>query len=109
MLTDAVVVMGHTSCGGVKTAIRYAQQDAWTPSSALDYYLSPLVSTARASLAARPGSEVADEVMVRNVQRQVDTLVSTDVVQANWHAVPSPLTGQVMGKVAVHGCVHLSS
>ncbi|TKY90425.1 hypothetical protein EX895_000423 [Sporisorium graminicola] len=106
---EHVVVVGHTSCGGVNAAIAATSappsQEA-LQSSALLRHLVPLTQVAKKVVDANPGlqgPELAEKVVYESVKLQVDNIVSTSIIQDNWKGVTSPLSGQVMNKVQVHG------
>ena len=106
---EHVVVVGHTSCGGVNAAIAGAgapaSQDA-LQSSALLRHLVPLTQVAKRVLDANPGleeTELAQKIIYQSVKLQIDNIVSTDVIQDNWKGLTSPLSGKVMNKVTIHG------
>ncbi|ETS63458.1 hypothetical protein PaG_01743 [Moesziomyces aphidis] len=106
---EHVVVVGHTSCGGVLAAIAGASappsKDA-LESSALLRHLVPLTQVAKKVTEANPelqGAELADKVIYESVKLQVENIVSTNIIQDNWKGVTSPLSGKVMNKVQVHG------
>ncbi|CDW94534.1 hypothetical protein [Sporisorium scitamineum] len=106
---EHVVVVGHTSCGGVNAAIAGASappsQEA-LESSALLRHLVPLTQVAKKVVDTNPGlegSELAQKVVYESVKLQVENIVSTSIIQDNWKGVTSPLSGQVMNKVQVHG------
>ena len=106
---EHVVVVGHTSCGGVDAAIAGASSppsEEALQSSALLRHLVPLTRIAKKVVDANPGlqeSKLAEKIVYESVKLQVDNIVSTNVIQENWKGVPSPLSGQVMNKVQVHG------
>ncbi|KAJ1031893.1 hypothetical protein NDA13_002277 [Ustilago tritici] len=106
---EHVVVVGHTSCGGVNAAIAGAgapaSQDA-LQSSALLRHLVPLTQVAKRVIDANPGleeTELAQKIIYQSVKLQIDNIVSTDVIQDNWKGLTSPLSGKVMNKVTIHG------
>ncbi|SJX60233.1 related to carbonic anhydrase [Sporisorium reilianum f. sp. reilianum] len=106
---EHVVVVGHTSCGGVNAAIAGASappsQEA-LESSALLRHLVPLTQVAKKVVDANPGlpdAELAQKVIYESVKLQVNNIVSTSIIQDNWNGVTSPLSGKVMNKVQVHG------
>lgn len=112
---EHVVVVGHTLCGGVNAAIAGAgsppSQEA-LQSSALLRHLVPLTQIAKKVVDENPGAdeeELASKVVYESVKLQVDNIVSTNIIQDNWKGVTSPLSGQVMNKVQVHGlCYDIS-
>ncbi|KAJ1030438.1 hypothetical protein NDA16_001347 [Ustilago loliicola] len=106
---EHVVVVGHTSCGGVNAAIAGANappsQEA-LQSSALLRHLVPLTQVAKKVVDANPDlpeEELAQKVIYESVKLQVDNIVSTNIIQDNWKGVTSSLSGKVMNKVQVHG------
>lgn len=106
---EHVVVVGHSSCGGVIASIAGTSspptQEA-LQSSALLRHLVPLQEVAKKVVAANPdlkGKELEEKVVAESVKLQVDNIVSTDIIKDNWNGVKSPLSGKVMNKVQVHG------
>lgn len=106
---EHVVVVGHTSCGGVNAAIAGASSPPSKEaleSSALLRHLVPLTQIAQKVVSANAGlegPELAQKVIYESVKLQVDNIVSTNIIQDNWKGVTSPLSGKVMNKVQVHG------
>nr|CDI51144.1 related to carbonic anhydrase [Melanopsichium pennsylvanicum 4] len=106
---EHVVVVGHTSCGGVNAAIAGASappSEEALQSSALLRHLVPLTQVAKKVVDANPGAEeaeLAQKVIYESVKLQVQNIVSTNIIQDNWKGITSPLSGTVMNKVQVHG------
>lgn len=115
-----VVVVGHTSCGGVSASIAAAAAAAADPTLAstppptsLGRYLVPLVRLA-AELRANEyvGPDTTKDEFVRklttaNVERQVQNLVKSEVIQRNWTTGESTLVpGKKCVKVKIHGWLH---
>ena len=106
---EHVVVVGHTSCGGVNAAI--AGTEAPPSNEALEFsallrHLVPLTQVATKVVKQNPdlkGEALAEKVIYESVKLQVENIVSTNIIQDNWKEVPSPLSGKVMKKVQVHG------
>jgi len=106
---EHVVVVGHSSCGGVIASIAGTSspptQEA-LQSSALLRHLVPLQQVAKKVVDANPdlkGKELEEKVVYESVKVQVDNIVSTNIIKDNWNGVKSPLSGKVMNKVQVHG------
>ncbi|PWZ02874.1 carbonic anhydrase [Testicularia cyperi] len=106
---EHIVVVGHTSCGGINAAIAGAANPPAKEaldSSPLLRHLVPLTQIAQEVVKTNPGlqgSELAEKVVRASVQTQVDNICSTEVIKDNWSGVTSPLSGKVMNKVTVHG------
>lgn len=95
-----------------------AQSATPPPSAPLSRFLTPLVelSTAvRASMGLKEGQapKTDDEqkqllaaATEANVKRQVENVVKTDVIQANWKGEKSAFPGEASVRVKVHGWVH---
>ncbi|KDN53330.1 carbonic anhydrase [Tilletiaria anomala UBC 951] len=108
---EHVVVVGHTSCGGVNAAIAAASSaaDGKKTESPLSRYLTPLVQLAgrvQTECSSLSGPELANQVLEASVKQQVENVVQTDVIQSNWKGEVSPLSNKVMSKVAVHGWIY---
>lgn len=107
-MLETVVVVGHTSCGGVLAAIAGAAKGppAETSDSPLFRHLTPLTKLAYRVSQENPGLEGAalvEKVTAESVKEQIENIVATDVIQDNWAGKESPLSGKVMKKVDVHG------
>ncbi|KAK0546647.1 hypothetical protein OC846_001380 [Tilletia horrida] len=107
---EHVVVVGHTSCGGMIAATGVADSGS-APGGALGRYLTPLVKLAK-SLKENPEAaklEQADFVRLlteESVKQSMRNIAATDVIKDNWAGKPSPLSGKVMKKITIHGWVH---
>lgn len=109
---EHIVIVGHTSCGGVHAACVAASSsdtESGVDNSPLSRYLSPLSNLARKIRREHP--EVDEHrwsqlVTEASVADQVANVAASPVVQANWRGVPSPITGKVTPKVTVHGWVY---
>lgn len=106
---EHILVVGHSSCGGVMASIASAEKPP-TPEalegSALLRHLVPLFDLTKKVIGANPelkGDELAKKVVVESVKLQIDNIVSTNIIKDNWSEVKSPLSGKVMNKVQVHG------
>ncbi|EPQ32323.1 uncharacterized protein PFL1_00519 [Pseudozyma flocculosa PF-1] len=109
---EHVVVVGHTSCGGVIAAINGSSngpppdEAAATP---LFRHLTPLTKLAYRVAQANPGvtgAELNALVTRESVREQVDNVVKSATIQSNWKEETSPLSGKVMKKVQVHGWLY---
>ncbi|PWN49377.1 carbonic anhydrase [Violaceomyces palustris] len=108
---EHVVVVGHTSCGGVNAAI--AGSEIPIPevpaSTALFRHLTPLTKLAFDVKKENPGlegAELAAKVTEASVKRQMKNIIETDVIKGNWSGEVSPLSNKVMNKVTVHGWIY---
>lgn len=106
--TAAVVCVGHTSCGGVAAALQTAQSSQALPSSSLARYLTPLVKlsgdvAASAEAKGKSDSELLQLVTEANVRAQMENIIASDVVQANWQGKKTAFPGEPTAKIEVHG------
>lgn len=102
-----MVVVGHTSCGGVAGSIQAAAAGAsGGADSALARYLAPLTQIAAKVKAENPsldGAALQTKVEEENVKAQVQAIAESDVLKSNWKGEPSPLKPELKNKVSVHG------
>lgn len=118
---EHVIVVGHTSCGGVATAVQQVLQEQADdfepmPVSALTRHLNPLFDLARYLRARVRERHTMSEAEMKeklqpllteaSVRRQIQNIVESSVVQDNWNQKPSPLSGKVNPRVTVHGWIH---
>jgi carbonic anhydrase len=104
--TFKVAVVGHTSCGGVVAACTAATSNSTPADTPLNRYLKDLTSLASEIHnhdAFLNSSALVSNVTVQSVKRQVNNIVSTDVIKANWNSEVSPLSNKTMPLVSVHG------
>lgn len=107
-LPAVVIIVGHTSCGGVLASISGAKGDALPQSDALKRYLTPLVTLCKGVIEKEPGSseEILKRATYENVKAQVNNVVNSKVVQANWAGKRSAFEGAPKAKIHVHGWLH---
>lgn len=110
-----VIIVGHTSCGGILASLSGAQGEQLPPSESLQRYLKPLVNlckSVRDSMGLSAGQEPSDsaakdELLIRateaNVREQVRKVIESKVVQANWSGKRVAFPGKPSAKVKVHG------
>ena len=118
---EHIIVVGHTSCGGVCTAINQVveeQDDNFEPmpTSALTRHLSPLFELARyLRVRVRERHTMSEEALKSHmlpmlteasVRKQIENIVNHPVVQDNWNQKVSPLNGNVNPRVTIHGWIH---
>lgn len=106
----SVIIVGHTSCGGVSAAIAGASSGppAETAPSSLGRYLVPL--TKHAYQIRQESKEELDppafvkKLTTENVKKQLENLKASEVIQRNWTTGESTLVpGKVCKKVRLHG------
>lgn len=116
-----MIVVGHTSCGGVGAAVKQAlreqqEQVEPPPQNALNRHLTPLTELARylrVKIKERHSLD-DDELYERlvpllteaSVRRQIQTILEHPVIQDNWKGKVSPLNGKVNPRVTLHGWIH---
>lgn len=95
-----------------------AESKAALPSAPLSRFLTPLVelsASVRASMGLQDGQapKTEDEkkqlltaATEANVKRQVENVVQSDVIKANWQGKKSAFPGEPAVRVKVHGWVH---
>lgn len=110
-----VVVVGHTSCGGVLASLGCAKDPATPlPSPELSRFLKPLVglcSSVRSEMGLKDGEEPSEEMQAdllrkateANVKAQVANVAASKIIQANWAGKNSAFPGQSKYKIKVHG------
>ena len=96
----AVVVVGHTHCGGAAAcyqAALTAQESDATPASPLGRWLAPLTALAASlGLASAPKEEALATLVEENVRKQVANVCATEPITEAW----------AKGRVWVHGWVY---
>ncbi|UZJ51105.1 hypothetical protein CBS101457_000425 [Exobasidium rhododendri] len=115
---EYIVIVGHTSCGGVLASLASAK-DVSTPlpSPELERFLKPLVdlcTSVRKELGIKEGEEPSAELQATllrkateaNVQAQVEKVVASKIVQSNWAGKNLSFPGKPKHKVKVHGWLH---
>lgn len=116
VLALSVILVGHTSCGGVLASLSCAKDvSAETlPSPELDRFLKPLIklcAKTRKEMGFKDGEEVSEEdsaKLVRkateaNVKAQVEKVAASKIIQANWAGKKSAFPGEPKTKVQIHG------
>lgn len=110
---EDIIVVGHTSCGGINAAAAGAASGppAETAPSSLGRYLIPLTKLAYSLRSALPngGADVdaaafQKKLTTENVKKQLENLKQSEVIQRNWTSGKSTLVeGKVCKKVTLHG------
>ncbi|KAL9937283.1 hypothetical protein V8E36_003692 [Tilletia maclaganii] len=107
---EHVVVVGHTSCGGMSAATAAATTGS-LPYGALGRYLTSLVELAKELKANEEAAKLEHDDFIRllteeSVKRTMQKIAKSDVIQDNWAGKTSPLSNKVMNKVTMHGLIH---
>ncbi|CAO1629757.1 unnamed protein product [Sympodiomycopsis kandeliae] len=110
---EDIIVVGHTSCGGVNAAISGCAHGppSATASTSLGRYLIPLTQLAHdlktASQKELSPEEFQSKLTTANVKRQIENLKNSEVIKRNWSTGESTLIpGKVCTKVRLHGFIH---
>ncbi|MCO5555670.1 hypothetical protein L7F22_009215 [Adiantum nelumboides] len=115
---EHVIIVGHTSCGGVLASLSGAKGDILPDSKSLQRYLTPLVhicGSVRESMGLQKGQDpedkiAQDELLKRateeNVKAQVRKVADSKVIQANWAGKRTAFPGQPKAKIQIHGWIH---
>ncbi|KAK0522712.1 hypothetical protein OC835_006484 [Tilletia horrida] len=95
---EHVVVVGHTSCGGMIAATGAAATGA-APGGALGRYLTPLVGLAKKLKENEEAAKLEQPEFVRllteeSVKQSMRHIASTEVIKDNWAGKASPLSGK---------------
>lgn len=109
-----VIIVGHTSCGGVKASIAASEAskgaDGSASSTCLSRYLVRLASLAtelkeNGTVTEQDSDEDFErKLTTANVQRQIENLKKSEVIQRNWTTAKSTLAeGKTCKKVRLHG------
>lgn len=107
---EDIVVVGHTSCGGVNAAIGGCAHGppAETADTCLGRYLIPLTKLAyqvktSAEKELSP-EEFQNKLTTANVRQQIENLKNSEVIQRNWTTGKSTvIPGKQCAKVRLHG------
>ena len=103
--STAVVVVGHTQCGGARACLEAVQSadPLPAPDTPLTRWLTPLAQlVTELDLTSTPASAHLDAVVDANVGLQVKNLCESDVIKAAWAAYAN----NKEKKVLVHGWVY---
>ncbi|CAD7063798.1 unnamed protein product [Tilletia caries] len=95
---EHIIVVGHTSCGGMIAATNVATKGE-APGGALGRYLTPLVELAKSLKENEEAAKLEDADFVRllteeSVKRSMRLIAASDIIQDNWAGKVSPLSGQ---------------
>lgn len=112
---EHVIIVGHTSCGGVLASLSGAKGDVLPDSKSLQRYLTPLVNlcgSVRDSMGLGQGQEPKDtdaqdallkKATEENVKAQVRKVADSKVIQANWSGKRTAFPGEPKAKIQIHG------
>ncbi|PWN37513.1 carbonic anhydrase [Meira miltonrushii] len=115
---EHVIIVGHTSCGGVLASLSGAKGEILPESQSLQRYLTPLVKlcgSVRDSMGLQQGQDpkddsTRDELLKRateeNVKEQVRKVADSKIIQANWAGKRTAFPGQPKAKIQIHGWIH---
>lgn len=110
-----MVVVGHTSCGGVLASLSCAKNiKEPLPSPNLNRFLGPLIdicATVRSQMGLKEGEDAPAEkeaLLLRkateaSVKAQVEKVAASKIIQSNWKGKNSAFPGESRYKVQVHG------
>ena len=93
----AVLIVGHTQCGGADTSLKVARKEKSLPPGPLGHWLAPLIALAESLKLQQADPDALLKVIEANVRAQVTHVADSAPVQAEW---------QKREKVWVYGFVY---
>ncbi|CAD6904557.1 unnamed protein product [Tilletia controversa] len=108
---ENVIVVGHTTCGGMITAAKAVMTGDGPPVGAIGRFLAPLMQLAKTLREDEKVAKLEQTAFVRlltvaAIKQSMRQIAATGIVKDNWAGKTSPLSGRVMSKISIHGWIH---